>query len=386
MGDRTVLGPADISDEELAAVVGDWLGESRGGVELLDASADVVPYDLDAITTAGRYWVSGTAGTPRGRVPFRFFVKHIQSWSRSPQFADVPPEFREMAEAGVPWRTEALVYRSDLAERLPDGLRMPRAAAVFDLDDKSAVVWLEAVPVVERTWGVDELAHAAYLLGRLAGSPRVAELGGVGQADCHWTVRDYLDGRLKVQILPMLRSEQIWRHPLLAGAFDSELRGRLLSAADRAEAYVDEIEDVVEGSSHGDACTNNLLVQADSDDLVLIDYGFWGTKPIGFDLAQLLLGDVQLGRRPAGSLGEIESALIPAYVSGLCDEGARVSADTVRRAHALQMFLFSGLSAFPIEHLDKEPTPELHRIAAERAAAARFMLDLVDSTSSGRRT
>ena len=41
-------------------------------------------------------------------------------------------------------------------------------------------------------------------------------------------------------------------------------------------------------------CTNNLLVQRDSEDLVLIDYGFWSTQPLGFDLSQLLLGDVIL--------------------------------------------------------------------------------------------
>ena len=42
------------------------------------------------------------------------------------------------------------------------------------------------------------------------------------------------------------------------------------------------------------------------------------------------------------------------------------------------MLIFSGMSAIPVEHLASPPTPELHRIAAERAAAARFMLDLVD--------
>jgi hypothetical protein len=44
------------------------------------------------------------------------------------------------------------------------------------------------------------------------------------------------------------------------------------------------------------------------------------------------------------------------------------------------MLIFSGLSAIPIEHLGAEPSPALHRIAADRAAAARFMLDLADAT------
>src|SRR5689334_7611077 len=122
MSDRSVLGPADVSDRDLERIVAGWLGVHPSTVELLDSSAQNVAYDLDAITTAGRYWVSGRVRTPSGIRPFRFFVKHVQSWSRSPLFAQVPPEYQEMAEAGVPWSTEPLIYRSDLRDRLPAGL------------------------------------------------------------------------------------------------------------------------------------------------------------------------------------------------------------------------------------------------------------------------
>ncbi|MDP9219087.1 MAG: aminoglycoside phosphotransferase family protein [Actinomycetota bacterium] len=381
MHERSVLGPADVTDEELAAIVADWLGASRGTVELVDSYAEVVPYDLDAITTAGRFWVRGTARTAAGAVPFSFFVKHVQSWSRSPLFAQVPPEHQEMAEAGVPWQTEPLIYRSDLADRLPQGLTMPRAVAVRDLDDKSGAVWLEEVQAVEWTWTIDQLAQAAYLLGRLAASPSVRELASIGERARSWPVRSYVEGRLSLQILPMLRGEEIWHHPLVAAAFDPGLRVRMLAAGDRVMDYLAEVEQVPLGTAHGDACTNNLLVQPDSDELVLIDYGFWTTQPLGFDLGQLLLGDVQIGRRPASCLGPVENACLPAYVEGLRDEGCDVDAALVRRAHALQMLIYSGLSAIPVEHLGERPTPELHRIGAERAAAARFMLDLVDATA-----
>jgi hypothetical protein len=381
MHERNVLGSADVTDEELAVIVADWLGASRCSVELLDSRAEVVPYDLDAITTAGRFWVRGTAKTTAGPVPFSFFVKHVQSWSRSPLFAQVPPEFQEMAEAGVPWQTERLIYGSDLAQRLPRGLTMPRAVALRDLDDKSGAVWLQEVQVVDRTWTTEQLAHAAYLLGRLAASPSVRELASIGERERSWPVRTYVEGRLLVQVLPMLRSEEIWHHPLVAAAFDQGLRDRILAAADRVMDYLAEVEQVPLGTAHGDACTNNLLVQPDSDELVLIDYGFWSTQPLGFDLSQLLLGDVQIGRRPASCLWPTENACLPAYVDGLRDEGCDVDAAIIRRAHALLMLLFSGLSALPIEHLAKPPTPELERIAVERAAAARFMLDLVDATA-----
>ncbi len=381
MSDRSLLGPADVSDEDLAALVARSRGEDPAAVALVDSRAEVVAYDLDAITTAGRYWVEGTVRTPGGLEPFRFFVKHVQSWSRSPLFAQVPPEFHEMAEAGVPWYTEPLIYRSDLAGRLPAGLTMPTAVAVRDLDEKSGAIWLEEVDVVERCWTREQLAEAAYLLGRLAASPGVRELASIGEQARSYSARSYVEGRLSVQILPMLRSDDIWRHPLVASAFDDRLRGRMLAAADRVPAYLEEIERVPLGTAHGDACTNNLLVQRDSPDLVLIDYGFWTTQPLGFDLSQLLMGDVQIGRRPAASLPGLEAACLPAYVRGLRAEGCDVDPAVVARAHALLMLLYTGLSAFPLEHLEAEPTPALLRIATERADAARFILDLVDATA-----
>lgn len=100
----------------------------------------------------------------------------------------VPPELREMAAASVPWRTEASVYRSDLADRLPEDLSMPRALAVIDVDELSSAIWLEEVPLREWPWDPDRFERAAYLLGRLAGSPRVAPLAQID--DHQWSVLD----------------------------------------------------------------------------------------------------------------------------------------------------------------------------------------------------
>jgi len=379
MHDRNVLGPADVTDATLTGMVAALLGTDEAETTLLGSTAEEVDYDLPAITTAGRYWVRGKAQVRDREVPFQFFVKHIQSWSRSPFFQSVPVEFQAAAEASVPWRTEALAYRSDLRERLPDGLDMPRALGVFDLDEKSTCIWLEAVPVKPVVWDTERYARAGLLLGRLAGSPRVRERALVGQHDFH--VRDYLWGRLGMQVLPMLRDPAIWEHPLIAGAFDADLRDRLVSAADLAASHVEELSAFPMTTSHGDACPNNLLTPMGADGFVLIDYGFWTLQPVGFDLAQLLVGDVQVGRRTAEDLSEVEETIVPAYVEGLRAEGCAIPESAVRRAHALQLVTFTGLSTLPFEHLDSPPTPELHRIAAERAAIARFSLDLLDKTA-----
>lgn len=379
MHDRGALGPADVTDEQLTWMLADLFGTEPADTAVLESLAEEFPYDLPAITTAGRFWVSGTAEVAGARRPFRLFVKHVQNWSRHPLFAYVPPELREVAAASVPWETEARAYRSDLRDRLPAGLTMPRALGVFDLDEASNAVWLEEVPVVECSWDLGRYTRAARLLGRHATSARVMELlDDVGHT---MTVRTYHDGRLAMQVLPVLRDEDIWRHPLVAGAFDDELHARLLAAADRAPDLADELDALTKVASHGDACPNNLLAREGSEDFVLIDFGFWGPGPIGFDLSQLLVGDVQVGRRGSDDLAQVDDAIFSGYMAGLRAEECWIPDDVVRRAHALQLMIFTGLSTLPFELLDAEPAPELQRVAEHRAAIARFSLDLVDATT-----
>ena len=127
MHERSLLGPADVDDTTLTSMVAELLGADPAAVSVESSTVEEFPYDLPAITTAGRYVVSGDALVAGEPTPYELFVKVVQSWARSPMFAFVPDEMKELAEASVPWRTEALAYRSDLGDRLPDGLTMPRA-------------------------------------------------------------------------------------------------------------------------------------------------------------------------------------------------------------------------------------------------------------------
>ena len=90
MHDRTLLGPADVDDATLAAMVASSLGARDADVEVLDTHVEEFPYDLPAITTGGRYVVRGTADVDGHRASFAMFVKVVQSWSRSPFFQFVP--------------------------------------------------------------------------------------------------------------------------------------------------------------------------------------------------------------------------------------------------------------------------------------------------------
>lgn len=373
MGSRDELGAADVSDQELATMVASHLG--RDSVEMLESRVDPVDYDLPAITTGGRWWVSGYAETDCGREPFRFFVKQVQSWERHPLFAYVPEEFRELAVAGVPWKTEAEVYRSDFARRLPPGLYAPRALGVFDLDVSSSAIWIEEVPIRPANWDRRRYERAAHLLGRLSASRKLAPLAGLRDVD--WSLTMYANGRLAVQVVPLLTGEELWQHPLCA-AFDDELRGRLRAAAACAGELAVEGDALPSLLSHGDACPNNLLPGEDADEFVMIDFGFWGSAPVGFDLTQLLVGEVQVGRRDAHDLADLDEVLVAAYVQGLRAEGCTIPEEQVRRGHALCLLLMTGLSAVPFDLFNAPMTAETHRIAADRAAVTRYALDLVE--------
>ncbi len=375
MTGREELGAADVSDGRLAAMVADLLHVDA--VELLDSRVEPVNYHLPAITTGGRWWVAGHAATPTERAPFRFFVKQVRSWERHPYFAFVPHEYRELATATVPWKTEAEVYRSDLAHRLPDGLTAPRALGVFDLDATSSSIWLEEVPTRPATWDRRRYERAAYLLGRLSGSRDLAPLASLREVD--WTLATYVEGRVEVQVLPMLLSDELWQHPLCAGFED--LVERLRATGRRAAELATEADALPALLSHGDACPNNLLAGED-DDFVMIDFGFWGAAPVGFDLTQLLVGEVQLGRRGTDDLADLDDALVTAYVAGLRDEGCEVPEEQVRRGHALCMMVMTGLSTVPFDLFDAPLTPETQRIAADRAQLARYALDLLEATDS----
>jgi hypothetical protein len=378
MGDLTDLGPAAVDEPTLARMLATHLGIT-GPVSVGTVEVTEHPYALDAITTASRHLVRGTLVTTVGERSFGLFVKVVQAWERSPVFAFVPEAFRERAAAGVPWRTEPLAYRSDLGDRLPDGLTMPRAVAVLDLDELSCAIWLEELDVLDVAWDDERHRRAARLLGRLSGSAAVAplaDLSGLG-----WTLRDYLDGRLGIQVIPMLRDDGVWHHPLVAGAFDADLRDRMFAAADRAPELVEEAVGLPHLPAHGDACPNNLLAVEGAPGFVLVDYGFWMPMPPGADLGQLLVGDVQIGRSRAGDLAARDAANLDAYVAGLRDEGCDVPAEVVARGHALHHLLMTGLSSIPWEHLGAPPSAELAAVAADRAAIARFCLDRLDATA-----
>jgi len=373
------LGPQPLP--RLEALVAAQLRRPR--VRVRTARLRAHPYDRPALTTAGRYLVCGTAADDDGQTrDYAFFVKIVQAWRKSPLSTAVPEPLRSQLAPLMPWRTEPEVYRSDLGRRLPRGLSLARAHHVAELGEESAAIWLDRVPVRRVRWDVAHHRHAAYLLGRFAASPSVAHLAA--KVPIGRTARRFAEHWLAVNVVPDLTAEDLWRQPHVAATFDAHLRDRILRAAAALPMLVDELESLPTTTAHGDACTDNLLRTPHDDDIVLIDFAFWGTAPVGFDLGQLLLGEIQLGRRPAHTFPELEEACLQAYVKGLRDEGCPTSVREVRRAHTIAMTIFHAIPSIPYEHRTGGVGPELHPLFANRAAMARCVLDLLHATSRSR--
>jgi hypothetical protein len=385
--DRAVLGADDVDDVALAQMVADLWGEPA--VDLLDSAAEPVAYDIPSILTGARTWVRGHADAGDGARGFTFFVKRVQHWRHSPAFASVPPEIGEWAATAVPWRAEPLLYASDLGDRLPEGLTMPRALRVDERPDETAVLWLEAVECGAEAWDRTTYVEAAGLLGRMSGSSRVAELAAIDPLP--WHIQSFVVGRIAHTVLPGLFDDATWEHPLVARHF-ADLRPRLLAIARRLDPLAEEFAALPHRTSHGDACPNNLLRHPDGDGFTLIDFGFWRPQPVGFDLSQLLVGDLQIGRRDADDLPELAEACLTAYAAGLAAEGLEVPDAVLRRGHAVSLMLFNGLPSLPLELLDEareleaagalteERLDAMHHWSRQRSRIARYALDVLERT------
>lgn len=214
------LGGSD--PDQLARIAARTIGVATATWSAL--SLTEVPYDIPTLTTRGRYRIHGrvSSGDPGAGVAVEVsvFVMVVQSWAHSPFFQFVPPEFRAMALADLPWEIEPLVYRTDLGKSLPPGLRMATAYSVLDLGPDAAAIWMEDVPVVDRRWGYPDYDRAARLLGRFATRRPVAEaLEAIRSAVSARTVRDHVHGRVALQVLPALRVAELWEHPSVARHF-----------------------------------------------------------------------------------------------------------------------------------------------------------------------
>jgi len=361
--------------EFTASAVGRVLRAAAPSAEIAEWA--VIPDEYPAMTPSTASLERVVATTTDGR-RISVFAKTLQSIRHWPAFETIPDAFREAAIAGFPWHVEADVYASGLLADLPDGLRSPRLLLVEELGDDRTRLWMEDVTATPAAWDLARYQMAAHALGRLAGrfpaAGLPAELPPLGMG-----LRAFFRLRIESTVLPPLRGDQTWGHPLMRTvlAADPSLRADLLALADDAPLLLDILDDLPQTLAHWDACPQNLLADPERvDGLVAIDWSFTTAAPVGFDLGQLLVGLAQTGELDPAELPAIHAAIVPAYLEGLRNEGVDADLADVRTGYVGSLLLRSGFTGPPLELLGRSDEPGIAGLFAQRARNTRFLLDM----------
>jgi hypothetical protein len=343
-----------------------------------DIAAWTVVADEYPVMTPSTGSLQRVIATMTGGQRVSVFAKTLQSIRHWPAFDTIPEAFRDAAVAGFPWHVEADVYASGLLADLPDGLRSPRLFLVEELGDDRTRLWMEDVAAPSAAWDLARYQMAAHALGRLAGrypaASIPAELPPLGMG-----LGAFFRLRIQSTVLPPLRSDQIWDHPLARAALavDPGLRADLLALADDAPAILDMLDDLPHTLAHWDACPQNLLADPERvDGFVAIDWSFTTAAPVGFDLGQLLAGLAQTGELDPTELPVVHAAIVPAFLEGLQNEGVDADPADVRSGYAGSLLVRSGFTALPLELLGRSDETGIADLFAQRARYARFLLDL----------
>lgn len=393
-GNLDIMGAAAPDSATLASMAAAALHVPQSTV--LSVRAAPIEMATPNMTTGGLWRLQGTATLEQGQqragtraadgrgpaAPFSVVAKLIQSpllWSGISQ---VPPDMRAEMERRYPWRTEAEVYGSGLAEVMPYGGRLPEIFGILGLDGQRTVIWMEDVQESpDARWTDEVFADAAHWLGRLAGSPAVHS-NGIGFSAARDTdrVQYFIESVGAHVLIPSLLRGELWQLPAVAAAARPDVVAGLRAVAGRAGELAEEMLALPQLPAHGDASPQNFLQESGQPGpahFVVIDWGLSATLCAGFDLSQLLSGLVNDGRLRVAAARRLEPLCVAAYCEGLAQSGTDIQEAVVRRGHALSMALFTGLFTLASPRLEEPDSPELHAFMAERLALADFTLALL---------
>jgi hypothetical protein len=380
------LGGVDVSNAALSEVARAAAG--RPHARLSGWSADPVArsQELPGASTGGLYRVGGVVEDDGGATAWSVILKVLTSFRHRPLPVpttapqSVLTRVRALADEDVTWRHEADLYQAGIDDLLPEGLRLPAVHRVDDLD--RVAIWMEDVRAIDAVWDLPRFSRVARALGRLA--VRLTRAQGRLPA----TFSRIPGQMLRLQLLeremlwmPGLADERVWTHPLVADVADDRLSADLRHLAARLPTLLAGLDRLPHTFVHGDAGPQNLLAPVDDPgSLVAIDWSLIGLSPVGYDLAQLLIGEVHAGHLPASALPEVRAAALEGYCAGLDDEGARIPTAAVSFGLDATLVVRSAFSALPLTrllgHPAEPPDVGLARLVGERIALTRRLTDL----------
>lgn len=307
-------------------------------------------------------------------------AKTLRPASAAPAFAAIPPEHHQQVLEDLHWLDEPDVYRSGLADVLPEPLAMPRLLLVDDTQADRVTLWLEDVDDVV-AWSPERYRRSAAALGTLAGGWTGA--GAVSRFGLHGRSLERLFmGKITHFDLPLQAADEFWTDPHVRAAVDVDHRTDLARLADAVPGLLGRCSALPEGVCHGDAAPDNLREPGDGR-IVALDWSYGHVGAVGSDLGQLLVGRFESGAAEVDELPVIAGMLLDGFVDGLAAAGSAVGVDEVRVAWATHLAVRSVFSALVLDHrpdLDGDVRADLLR---RRAAVARFGIDLALEVADG---
>ncbi len=345
-------------------------------------------YAWGSPATAGLWRVDVTGHDPDQVLSARYFVKLLRHLSQWPLLHTLPEPSRSVFAQRQNWRIELDMYEAGIGAVLPSGMRTPVLHHVRRTSEHHLGLWWEFIDVDPAPWSVDDFAHTAYLLGRLAarraeGNPANHSLPPIcHRPSVHPGLREFVLYRVLAVDVPRLRTPASWQDAPVATALqavgDPDLPDDLSHLADRVPSLLDRLDELPQTYAHGDASPQNLLIPSgDRTTRVVIDWGLEKLLPIGFDLGQLLIGLVHADELPPQTLPAVEQAIVPAYHRGLEEEGCRVDQATVREGFVGSLICRSALSAIPFTTPAQQPVRETTMV--NRLRLSRYLVDLAST-------
>ncbi len=316
-----VAGDAEVTEVARRVIVDpeaqllDWVARPISHVGIID-------------TTGGLYVVGGRVRSGGAEVPWSCVLKVLVR----------PPD----AECRGPaswcyWRREAAFYGSQLPAALPGALRAPRPYAICEAADQ-ARVWMEQVVAPARRWRLEDFGRAARAAGESAGAfLRNRPLPGES-----WLARGFLhsilgDGGFWATTMHP-ETGDTWRSPL-SKPFGEQTREGVLRLWAERDALLSVTDRLPHVFGHGDFHPRNILLPADTVEVVALDWAFCGAAPLGADLADLVLApawfcDIEISEVPA-----VERVAFEAYDAGLRAAGWDGDSRVLRLGYALAIAL-----------------------------------------------
>ncbi len=227
---------------------------------------------------------------------------------------NTPPEWRASTDPRHwnYWRREYELYLSDFSELVAGtGIRLPNLYQHHAREDRLELHLEDVSGKTGHDLDLRDCARVCGAWGRAQGrlQPLLA---------AEWTSRNFISAyaRSKPADYALLTDEDVWRQPLIAENWPSELREGLVGLYRQQDALLAILRAAPQVASHLDFWPNNVFLTA-TQEVVLIDWTMFGQGAACEDVGNFIPDAIFDGFFPAEQFAELEEVLFSAYLQGL---------------------------------------------------------------------